>query len=108
MEKNTFMKSGIFAIWSDWDLKQCLTVECKRKNIYRDLIFRRWINIRKLFISQTNFRGGLLQALRHVGLSFEGQQHCGLHDARNTARLVGLLLTRGMKLRVTSDFTHIH
>ncbi|KAJ8961609.1 hypothetical protein NQ314_005926, partial [Rhamnusium bicolor] len=48
---------------------------------------------------------GLHGALLELGLNFEGQQHCGLHDARNTAKLIGRMVTDGVSLRTTKDIS---
>lgn len=44
---------------------------------------------------------GLNGALSELGLTFEGTEHCGLHDARNTARLIGKMIENGVMLQLT-------
>lgn len=105
-QKEPYSKTCIFATWSDWDLGMCLKKECKRKRILKDEVFNKWIDIRSLYIEHYGIRPkGLLGALVEVGLNFEGKQHCGLHDARNTAKLVGQMISDGVCLRMTKDIS---
>ena len=39
---------------------------------------------------------------RDVGLEFEGREHSGIEDARNTARLVWRMVQAGCQLSVTA------
>ncbi|CAH0552897.1 unnamed protein product [Brassicogethes aeneus] len=95
-----------FCTWSDWDLGTCLFRECKRKGIYRPEHFSRWIDVRAIYKDHYARRPhGLLGALTELGLEFEGRQHCGLHDARNTARLVGRMVEDGVYFKLTKDIT---
>ncbi|VAH75399.1 unnamed protein product [Triticum turgidum subsp. durum] len=59
--------------------------------------FDQWINLRVPF--QAALGGGgrvnLQEAVRAAGLDWEGRLHCGLDDARNTARLLAELMRRG-------------
>jgi len=48
---------------------------------------------------------GLNGALKEVGLNFSGNEHCGLHDARNTAVLAGRMISDGILLRITKDIS---
>merc|ERR1711874_336583 len=45
---------------------------------------------------------GLNGALRELGLGFEGREHSGIEDARNTARLVWRMVQDGCQLEVTT------
>lgn len=99
---NQRSKTCVFATWSDWDLGVCFQKECRRKQIPVARIFKKWIDIRALFkayFSQPYL--GLSGALSYLGMTFEGKQHCGLHDARNTARLVGKMIEEGVVLKLT-------
>jgi ERI1 exoribonuclease 2 len=65
----------------------------------------RWINLKVPFRKfsghmQTNLRG----AVELLGLVWEGQEHCGLDDARNTAYLALELVKKGIILKVTNSF----
>ncbi|EEZ98646.1 ERI1 exoribonuclease 2-like Protein [Tribolium castaneum] len=95
-------KTCAFATWSDWDLGTCLRKECIRKNIRIEKMYRKWIDIRALFKRYIRRPFiGLSGALAELGLTFEGTEHCGLHDARNTARLVGKMVDKGVVLQLT-------
>ncbi|XP_060523723.1 3'-5' exonuclease Snipper [Cylas formicarius] len=103
----SFCKTCVFATWSDWDLGNCLKNECRRKGIIRHDMFNRWIDVRSLYVEHYNVKPkGLLGALNEVGLTFEGTQHCGLHDARNTAKLIGKMVNDGVGLRITKDISN--
>ncbi|KAJ3654165.1 hypothetical protein Zmor_013375 [Zophobas morio] len=95
-------KTCAFATWSDWDLGICFKNECNRKRLTYAKIFRKWIDIRHLykFYFKKPFNG-LSGALSELGLTFEGKEHCGLHDARNTAKLVGRMIDNGAILQLT-------
>ncbi|XP_044344754.1 ERI1 exoribonuclease 2 [Triticum aestivum] len=67
--------------------------------------FDRWINLRIPF--QAALGGGgrvnLQEAVRAAGLDWEGRLHCGLDDARNTARLLAEIMRRGVKITITGS-----
>jgi Inhibitor of the KinA pathway to sporulation, predicted exonuclease len=46
---------------------------------------------------------GLQHALSQLGLQFEGREHSGLCDARNTALLAWRMVQDGAILKVTKD-----
>lgn len=88
--------------WSDWDLSFCLENECKRKQIRKPACLNSWIDIRAVYRSFYNRRPqGLNGALRELGLSFEGREHSGIEDARNTAKLIWRMVQGGCVLEVT-------
>lgn len=64
----------------------------------------RWINVRKAFANfyrpSRQSAPGLQQMLTRLDLSFQGNPHSGLDDARNIARVVERLLKDGATLRV--------
>jgi inhibitor of KinA sporulation pathway (predicted exonuclease) len=79
---------ALFCSWGDYDRNQFLQ-DCEYHHFaypfrsgHRNLKaeFSRHLGLRKRF--------GLDQAVRHVGLDFEGSHHRGLDDARNIARVV--------------------
>ncbi|KAA0185206.1 3'-5' exoribonuclease 1 [Fasciolopsis buskii] len=93
--------TAIFVTWTDWDISQCLWNECKRKKlpVPSDMLNR--IDLKALFKEwfalenpQRKWSGGLADALDAVGLKFEGRPHCGVDDAKNTARLLSHILSR--------------
>ncbi|PKU87239.1 hypothetical protein MA16_Dca009387 [Dendrobium catenatum] len=48
-------------------------------------------------------RCNLKEAVKMVGLTWEGGAHCGLDDARNTAQLIINLMRRGFRFSTTSS-----
>ncbi|WOL03183.1 ERI1 exoribonuclease 2-like [Canna indica] len=103
-------KKGIkhknFAVvtWSNWDCRVMLESECKFKRIRKPPYFNRWINLKIPF--QEMFQGvrcNLKEAVQLAGLTWEGRAHCGLDDARNTARLLVLLMDMGFKFSITNS-----
>lgn len=48
-------------------------------------------------------RCNLKEAVQLAGLTWEGRAHCGLDDARNTARLLALMMHRGFKFSITNS-----
>ncbi|XP_057869843.2 uncharacterized protein LOC131076592 [Cryptomeria japonica] len=99
------VKNTNFAIvtWSDWDCEVMLESECNLKGIRKPSYFNRWINLKRLFCNAFDqLRCNLKGAVQLAGLLWEGRAHCGLDDARNTARLLVDLMRRGLKLSITS------
>lgn len=89
--------------WSDWDLSLCLENECKRKQIRKPDCFNSWIDIRAVYRNFYSRRPhGLNNALREVGLAFEGREHSGIEDARNTAKLIWKMVQSGCVLNITA------
>ena len=89
--------------WSDWDLSVCLENECNRKQLRKPGFLNTWIDIRAVYKQFYNRRPeGLNGALREVGLAFEGREHSGICDARNTAGLVWVMVQAGCQLRITA------
>ncbi|XP_078438509.1 uncharacterized protein LOC144708930 [Wolffia australiana] len=100
------IKHTNFAIvtWSSWDCRVMLESECRLKRIRKPPYFNRWINLKVPF--QELFGGvrcNLKEAVQLAGLVWEGRAHCGLDDARNTARLLALLMRRGTRLAITDS-----
>ncbi|XP_040574222.1 ERI1 exoribonuclease 2 isoform X2 [Lepeophtheirus salmonis] len=96
--------SATFLTWSSWDLGVCLEGELRRKQISRVPCFNSWIDIRDIY-SKFYLRRpeGLNGALKDVGLSFDGREHSGLDDAKNTARLVAKMVKDGCLLGITKS-----
>ncbi|XP_062999546.1 ERI1 exoribonuclease 2 [Elgaria multicarinata webbii] len=93
-----------FVTWSDWDLGVCLLYECKRKQLRKPDILNSWIDLRatyKLFYSRKP--QGLNGALQDVGIIFEGREHSGLDDSRNTARLAWRMIRDGCVMKITKS-----
>ncbi|CAG5126773.1 unnamed protein product [Candidula unifasciata] len=90
--------------WSDWDLGVCLLYETKRKQMSRPPSLTQWIDLRatyKVFYGRKP--AGLNGALNELGITFDGRQHSGLDDARNTARLAWQMIQDGCLMSVTKS-----
>lgn len=100
---STSIDKCIFCTWSNWDISICLRNECRRKRVTLPDIFNEWIDLRELY-QQHYMRKpkGLSGALQELCMDFEGREHCGLDDARNTATLAGRMITDGVLLRKTT------
>ncbi|KAF9597859.1 hypothetical protein IFM89_021944 [Coptis chinensis] len=100
------IKRTNFAIvtWSNWDCRVMLESECRFKNIRKPPYFNRWINLKVPFNEVFGgVRCNLKEAVQLAGLVWEGRAHCGLDDARNTARLVSYLMHRGFRFSITNS-----
>jgi inhibitor of KinA sporulation pathway (predicted exonuclease) len=79
--------------WGDYDRKQ-LEQEWQRHNLNSLISQVPHLNFKQRFAEARQLQRavGLKSALQLAGLQFNGQQHRALEDARNTARLLPLLL----------------
>ncbi|XP_037787966.1 ERI1 exoribonuclease 2-like [Penaeus monodon] len=99
---NVSGKRATFATWSDWDLGVCLQYECQRKNLRKPEFFNQWIDIRAVYKNFYQRRPqGLAGALKDLGIAFEGREHSGICDTRNTAALVSRMVQDGCILTIT-------
>ncbi|RUS89212.1 hypothetical protein EGW08_003022 [Elysia chlorotica] len=90
--------------WSDWDLGVCLLYETRRKQISRPTVFNSWIDLRATYRKFYSRRPeGLNGALKELGIEFEGRQHSGLDDAKNTARLAWRMICDGCVMAITKS-----
>ncbi|HCS41551.1 MAG TPA: exonuclease [Pseudomonas sp.] len=82
-----------WASWGDYDRKQLLQ-EWQRLQIDSALCRVPHMNLKQRFAKARRLERplGLNGALQLVGMQFTGQQHRALEDARNTARLLPLVL----------------
>ncbi|KAE8679307.1 Detected protein of confused Function [Hibiscus syriacus] len=89
LEKNG-IKNTNFAVmtWSNWDCRVMLESECRFKKIRKPPYFNR-CNLKK--------------AVEMAGLDWQGRGHCGLDDAKNTARLLALLMHKGFRFTITNS-----
>ncbi|KAF5185665.1 Eri1 exoribonuclease [Thalictrum thalictroides] len=100
------IKHTNFAVvtWSNWDCRVMLESECRFKKIRKPPYFNRWINLRVPFNKVFGgVRCNLKEAVQLAGLAWEGRAHCGLDDARNTARLLSYLMHRGFRFSITNS-----
>ena len=79
--------------WGDYDRKQ-LEQEWQHHNLSSLISQVPHLNLKQRFAEARQLQRavGLKSALQLAGLQFNGQQHRALEDARNTARLLPLLL----------------
>src|SRR5579859_1511872 len=78
---------ALFCSWGDYDRNQ-LIQDCEYHSV--PYPFRTGhLNLKAEFARTLNLpkKLGIAQALRHLGLDFEGAHHRGLDDARNIARI---------------------
>ncbi|XP_062174338.1 uncharacterized protein LOC133879676 [Alnus glutinosa] len=100
------IKSTNFAVvtWSNWDCRVMLESECQFKKIKKPPYFNRWINLKVPFREVFGgARCNLKEAVEMAGLVWQGRAHCGLDDAKNTARLLALLMHKGFKFSITNS-----
>ena len=82
-----------WASWGDYDRQQ-LEQEWQQKKLDSALARLPHMNLKQQFAHARQLRRapGLNSALQLAGMQFNGQQHRALEDARNTARLLPLIL----------------
>lgn len=95
-EMNTWLDgTGADLLWGSWgnyDLNH-LTAQCTLDNADSKLLHLSHLNLKKLWRLTTKQRKktSLASALAYHGLTFDGQPHRGIDDARNIARLLPFL-----------------
>ncbi|WP_297831006.1 exonuclease domain-containing protein [Pseudomonas sp.] len=84
-----------WASWGEYDRRQ-LEQEWKHHAVVSGLSTLEHVNLKQRFIEARKLTRplGLNAALQLAGMQFQGQQHRALVDARNTARLLPLVLPR--------------
>ncbi|KAI5421195.1 hypothetical protein KIW84_044868 [Lathyrus oleraceus] len=100
------IKNANFAVvtWSSWDCRVMLEPECRFKKIRKPPYFNRWINLRIPFSEVFgDVKCNLKEVVKIAGLAWQGRPHYGLDDAKNTARLLALLMHRGFKFSITNS-----
>ncbi|MEB0077920.1 exonuclease domain-containing protein [Pseudomonas sp. CCI3.2] len=82
-----------WASWGEYDRRQ-LEQEWQHHNLVSALSTLPHVNLKQRFIEARQLQRplGLNGALQLAGMQFQGQQHRALIDARNTARLLPLIL----------------
>eukprot|EP00258_Populus_trichocarpa_P037430 XP_024453449.1 uncharacterized protein LOC7460254 isoform X1 [Populus trichocarpa] len=103
--ENKGIKNTSFAVvtWSNWDCRVMLESECRFKKIRKPPYFNRWINLKVPFCEIFGGARCLKEAVEMAGLEWQGRAHCGLDDAKNTARLLALLMHRGIRFSITNS-----
>ncbi|CAH1795256.1 unnamed protein product [Owenia fusiformis] len=93
-----------FVTWSDWDLSVCLQYECRRKQLRKHAALNSWVDLRATYKNFYERKpNGLNGALQDVGIEFEGRQHSGLDDAKNTAKLAWRMMCDGCIIKITKS-----
>ncbi|XP_013402614.1 3'-5' exoribonuclease 1 [Lingula anatina] len=92
-----------FAVATDgpWDMSRFLYQQCHLSNVPFPKWGRKWINVRKAFGNCYSVRQvKLTTMLEYLGMEFEGEQHRGIDDAKNIARILLCMLKDGCELRI--------
>ena len=82
-----------FVTWTDWDIGNQLIHELKRKKIGHPVALKSWIDLRSIARRQlpvTKYKHvpRLRKMFDIYDIQWEGNQHRGIDDARNTAKLI--------------------
>jgi|SRR5215475_1232204 len=79
---------SVFCSWGDYDRNQFLQ-DCEFHRIAYPFLAEH-LNLKAEFSLMSGFgkKVGVAEALRRLGMDFEGSHHRGLDDARNIARIV--------------------
>uniref|UniRef100_A0A1B0BY56 RRM domain-containing protein n=1 Tax=Glossina palpalis gambiensis TaxID=67801 RepID=A0A1B0BY56_9MUSC len=84
MTKDNKLGNCAFVSWTGWDFGICLHKECSRKRLKKPPYFNQWIDLRAIYKKWYKYQPlNFADALRHVGLSFQGREHSGIDDAKN-------------------------
>lgn len=102
-----------FLTCGDWDLQTMLPAQCAASGLSVAALpraYRRWINIKKVFLSVTKKAKslGMPAMLRALGLELEGTHHRGIDDCHNIARIALALAARGARFEITSKLAASH
>ncbi|CAF0722901.1 unnamed protein product [Adineta ricciae] len=98
-----------FATDGPWDFANFLQMQCRLNSLPYPEWANQWINIRKVFARFYSMRScGIVKMLQKLGFSFEGQQHSGLDDSTNIARIAVQLLKDGCILSLNDGIRDEH
>ncbi|KAJ3297216.1 ERI1 exoribonuclease 2 [Borealophlyctis nickersoniae] len=90
------------ATWSDWDMTTCLAHQCRWMELPLPGYFTRWIDIKKSYrVLYERSPRGVKGSMEDMGLTWEGNEHSGIDDAKNTARLAHRMLQDGWILSLS-------
>ena len=94
--------NAVFVTCGDWDLRDMLPTECKRKGIViPEILTSNYVNIKTVYTNTYKRRaGGMKAMLKALGLKLEGHHHSGIADSRNIARIAIECLKRGGQFAV--------
>jgi ERI1 exoribonuclease 3 len=99
LEENFYSKSRKFALVTDgqWDLKQLLLRETKKKKIPLASHYRTFFDLRAEFqkcFPYVHIRG-LRSMVQYANIEFTGRHHSGISDCMTICELVSFLLNQG-------------
>ncbi|XP_064600584.1 3'-5' exoribonuclease 1-like isoform X2 [Liolophura sinensis] len=106
MESQCLGSERSFAVATDgpWDMSRFLNGQCSLSDITFPQWARRWVNVRKTY---ANFyqcrRTKITNMLENLGLTFEGNLHCGRDDARNIAQICIRMMEDGCVIRPNEE-----
>ncbi|MCB9569500.1 MAG: exonuclease domain-containing protein [Myxococcales bacterium] len=97
----------------DWDLQTALPVQCAASGppiTALPPIYRRWINIKKIFAKvKPRAKGfGMPSMLRGLGMELRGRHHRGIDDCHNIARIALGLAALGGRFEITGRLSSSH
>lgn len=87
--------SYCFVTCGDWDLKDMLPTEAKRKGIELKPYLRNVVNVKDVFSKTIGGKTDMPGMLHDLGLPLQGHLHSGRDDARNIAQICAALLRKG-------------
>src|SRR5690606_20067485 len=105
--------SFAFVTCGDWDLATMLPGQCAASELPVSAlppVYRRWINIKKVFLSTMKKAKslGMPSMLRGLGLELQGTHHRGIDDCHNIARIALALAQRGARFELTGKLAASH
>ncbi|XP_055320548.1 ERI1 exoribonuclease 2-like [Sitodiplosis mosellana] len=98
--------NATFCTWSDWDLGHYLYRECIRNEKSRFECMKAWIDIRRAFDQLFPNRFTFTNALDWANIHRNYNNHSGLEDANNLAKLVMHLIGLGLRFEVVTSCSY--
>lgn len=92
----------------DWDLGSLLPRQCRQHRLPVPAWADRWANIKELYEwhwPNASDRAGLAEVAAGVGVQLEGRLHSGIDDTRNIARVLRVMLERGVPVQNTATWS---
>lgn len=94
-------KKWSFLTCGDWDLSQCLRSEAKKKGIILKAYMKKWINIKKAFLSlldkDAHKNTSMTRMLEYFKLELDGRHHSGIDDSKNISKIAIKIMENGFK-----------
>jgi len=105
-DSNSQVKKFVFCCDGPWDLHGFLQKECTFKGIQVPCYYKTFCNARFLFAEYFKCsRGGIRKMLEKCDkMQFEGNEHSGIDDAKNLARIVKYMCEKGCVMLVNDGF----